>query len=103
MTNTFSPRSMPVSRPVGGNGCVGTSAQEKHTYHPSASREIVTVLGIPSSGRLQRTPIRPILERIRKPLSRSGTESRVVVQASDEALSPPTASHPSLATSWLHH
>src|SRR5712691_1447644 len=35
--NTFSPTSMPVSRPVSGSGSVGTSAHEKETYQPSAS------------------------------------------------------------------
>jgi hypothetical protein len=33
---------------------MGTSAQEKETYQPSASREMVTVLGVPSTGRLHR-------------------------------------------------
>ena len=46
---------MPVSSPVKGTSCTGASAQEKQTYHPSASLEIVTVLGVPSSGRDQRT------------------------------------------------
>ena len=63
------PRSIPVSCPVGGKGCTGTSAQEKQTYQPSASRLIVTVLGVPSRGRDQRTAIRPIFESTRKPLS----------------------------------
>src|SRR5262249_18268927 len=40
---------------------VGTSTQEKHTYQPSASRERVTVLGVPWRGRLQRTASYPIL------------------------------------------
>ena len=53
----------------GGKGCIGTSAQEKQAYQPSASLEIVTVLGVPSIGRDQRTAMRPILERTRKPLS----------------------------------
>ena len=35
---------LPASRPAAGNGCTGTSAQEKRAYQPSASREIVTVL-----------------------------------------------------------
>jgi hypothetical protein len=33
--------------PVKGNGSVGTSAHEMQAYQPSASREIVTVLGVP--------------------------------------------------------
>jgi hypothetical protein len=53
------PKSIPVSCPVDGSGCRGTSAQEKLTYQPSASREIVTVLGVPSSGRDQRSASRP--------------------------------------------
>jgi hypothetical protein len=64
------PRSMPVSWYVGGKGCAGTSAQEKQTYQPSGSRLIVTVLGVPASGRDQRTAIRSILNRARKPFSR---------------------------------
>ena len=32
-----------------GKGCMGTSAQEKQTYQPSASRLIVMVLGAPST------------------------------------------------------
>ena len=63
------PKSMPVSSPVSGKGCTGTSAQEKQTYQPSASLEIVTVFGVPSKGRDQRTAILPILERTRNPLS----------------------------------
>ena len=39
--------SPPVSRPVGGRGCAGTSAHEKQQYHPSASWVIVTVLTVP--------------------------------------------------------
>ncbi len=39
------------------------------TYQPSASLEMVTVLGMPSKGRDQWTVIRPILERTRNPLS----------------------------------
>src|SRR5258708_34206209 len=69
MRNTFSPTSMPVSRPVRGNGWVGTSAHEHETYQPSAALEIVTVLGVPSMGRDQGTATRPNLERARKPLS----------------------------------
>jgi hypothetical protein len=63
------PRSIPVSCPLGGNGCTRASAQEKQTYQPAASREIVSVLGVPSNGRDQRTAMRPILEWTRKPLS----------------------------------
>src|SRR5215475_5531497 len=63
------PRSIPVSWPVGGSGCVGASAHEMATYQPSASLEIVTVLGVPSKGRDQCTPRRPILESTREPLS----------------------------------
>ena len=44
------PRSMPVSCPEGGNGLTEISAHEQLTYQPSASREIVTVLGVPSMG-----------------------------------------------------
>ena len=63
------PRSMPVSRPVGGSGCADTSTQEIATYQPSASLEIVTVLGVPSMGRDQWTAMRPILARTSAPLS----------------------------------
>ncbi len=69
MRKTFRPTSMPVSRPVSGNGRTGTSAQARLAYQPSASREIVTGLGVPSSGRDQRTATRPIFDRTRKPLS----------------------------------
>src|SRR5258708_36467502 len=65
MRNTFKPTSMPVSRRVRGKRWVGTSAQENDTYHPSASFEIVAVLGVPSSGRCSRRGVRPILERLR--------------------------------------
>ena len=58
------PRSMPVSCPVAGSRCIGTSAQEKQTYQPSASRLIVTVLGAPSKGRCHRTPIRPSFDKL---------------------------------------
>src|SRR5262249_52242855 len=63
------PKIDPGLLPVGGSGRIGTPAQEKQAYQPSASRLIVTVLGVPSSGRDQRTVIRPILDRTRKPLS----------------------------------
>jgi hypothetical protein len=43
----------------------GTSAQEQQTSHPSASRETVTVLMLPSTGRDQRTAMRPIFDRTR--------------------------------------
>ena len=65
----FDAQIYPRLLPSVGKGCIGTSAQEKQTYQPSASRLIVTVLGVPSSGRDQRTAIRPILERTRKPFS----------------------------------
>src|SRR5215472_739780 len=70
MSNTFSPTSMPVSRPVSGSGSMGTSAHQKETYHPSAALLIVTVLIVPWIGRDQRAAIRPIFARIREPLSR---------------------------------
>jgi hypothetical protein len=63
------PTSMPVSWPGGGSGRMDISAQEIATYQPSTSLEIVIVLGVPSIGRLHRMPTRPILDRIRKPLS----------------------------------
>src|SRR5262245_29746105 len=69
VANASMPRSIPVSCPMGGKDRTGTSAQEKQTYHPSASRLIVTVLGVPSNGRDQRRAILPILDRTRKPLS----------------------------------
>src|SRR5262249_6769545 len=49
VANDSKPRSMPVSCPVGSNGGISTSAPEKHPYQPSASRPMVTVLGIPCS------------------------------------------------------
>src|SRR5258708_34035498 len=70
MRNTLRPTSIPVSRSVGGNGWVGTSAHEKQTYQPSASLESVTVLMRPSTARDHRTARRPILERTREPFSR---------------------------------
>src|SRR5262245_60704996 len=63
MRNTFNPTSMLVSCPVAGSGAMGTSAQEIHAYQPSASRRIVTVLGVPWSGRCSRRRIRPIFDR----------------------------------------
>ena len=60
---------MPVAFPVAGSDCIGTAAQENETYQPSASRPIVTVLGVPASGRDQRTAPLPILDSTRKPLS----------------------------------
>jgi hypothetical protein len=53
MRNTLSPMSIPLSMPVRGNGAMGTSAQEMPAYQPSASRELVSVLGVrgPSKGR----------------------------------------------------
>jgi hypothetical protein len=75
--NASTPRSLPVSCPVDGRGRTGRSAQERHTYHPSASREITTVLGGPSTGRAKgrakgrdhRTARRPIFDRTSTPLS----------------------------------
>jgi hypothetical protein len=64
------PRSTPVSCPVSGKSCTGLSTYEKQTYQPSASWLIVTVLGVPSTRRLQRTEMRPILDGSSKPLSR---------------------------------
>jgi hypothetical protein len=66
---TSRPRSMPVSLPVGGMGWSGTSAHENTAYQPTASCETVTVLGVPSIGRLHRTASRPILESTRKPFA----------------------------------
>src|SRR5262249_47954458 len=60
---------MPVSWPVGGTGWTGTSAQEQQPYHPSASWLSVTVLLLPTTGRLQRTALRPILDKTRDPFS----------------------------------
>ena len=54
---------MPVSRPLRGSDCGGTSADEKQTYQPSASLETVTVFGVPSGGRDHRTALRPIVLR----------------------------------------
>jgi hypothetical protein len=39
-------------------------------FQPSASLDTVAVLGVPSTGRLPRSAIRPILERTKKLLSR---------------------------------
>jgi hypothetical protein len=71
VANESTPRSIPVSCPVGGRGCRGTSAQEMATYQPSASLEIVivTALGVPSLGRLQGTAIRPLLASTSEPCS----------------------------------
>src|SRR5215472_7228109 len=59
MRKTLRPTSIPVSRPVSGSGWVGTSAQEKHTYQPSASRLSVTVFMVPSMRRDQRAVVQP--------------------------------------------
>src|SRR5215813_13160406 len=72
VANASMPRSSPVSCPLDGRGSVGTSVHEIATYLPSASLEMVTVLGVPSSGRLQWTLMRPILDRTREPLSIGG-------------------------------
>src|SRR5262249_59623815 len=69
LRNTVSPPALPVSCPVRGSGRIGTSAHENPTYQPSACCDSVTVLGVPSSGRLHRTASRPIVERTRKPFS----------------------------------
>jgi hypothetical protein len=69
MRNMRSPTSMPVSRPVGGRGCTGTSAQAMHAYHPSASRLMVTVLGVPCKYRCTRIGMRPSLDRLSTPPS----------------------------------
>jgi hypothetical protein len=63
---------MPVCRPVRGTGAAGTSAHELHTYQPSASRAIVTVLGAcrDAHGGCARW-IRPIVERLRRLPSRT--------------------------------
>ena len=45
------------------NGCTGTSAQEKEACHHPLSRPIVTVLGVPSTGRDQRTRDTPDLRQ----------------------------------------
>src|SRR5262249_53725909 len=66
---TFEPTSIPTSRPVGDTSWVGACAQEQHTDQPCASRETVTVLLVPATGRLQRTAIHPILARAKQPLS----------------------------------
>jgi hypothetical protein len=60
VANASIPRTIALSCPVAGKPCTGTSAQEKQTYHPSASRLIVTVLDIPSNGRDRRSAMRPI-------------------------------------------
>jgi hypothetical protein len=62
---TVNPASMPASLPVGGRGCVATAAREQPAYQPSASRQRVTVLGVPWSGRCNYTGIRPIFARLR--------------------------------------
>ena len=63
MRNILRPTSMPASRPVSGKGRIGTSTHEKHTYQPSASLEMMTVLGVPSMGRDQRIARRPIFDK----------------------------------------
>jgi len=70
MRNTCTPTSMPASRPVSGSGAAGTRAREQETYQPSAARLTVTVLRVPSVGRLHRTARRPILARTKHPFSR---------------------------------
>src|SRR5262249_1422121 len=65
------PRSMPVSCPVGSSGPAGTSAQEQQADQPATSRLIVTDLGAPSLRRDQRTATRPIVASARTPSSRA--------------------------------
>src|SRR5262249_9582609 len=69
MRTPLRPTAPPVSRPVGGSGGRGTSAQEQPTYQPSAS--LLTLAGgtVPIRGRDQRTAIRPLLDRPKKPVS----------------------------------
>src|SRR5215831_15050753 len=56
--------------PTDGNkGCAGTSALETHACQPSASRLMVTVFGVPPSGRCSRRGRRPFLERLGTPPS----------------------------------
>jgi hypothetical protein len=55
----------PASCPVGAKGRIGASAQETQTYRPSASPDTVTVFGVPSNERDQRTAIRPIFDGTR--------------------------------------
>jgi hypothetical protein len=50
VANDSMPRSLPVSCPVGGKGCMSASAQENHPYCPSASWLIVTIVGVPCKG-----------------------------------------------------
>jgi hypothetical protein len=52
-------RRLPVGCPVRAKGVLGTSAHAMATYHPAASRLMVTVLGVPAGGRDQRTATRP--------------------------------------------
>jgi hypothetical protein len=51
-------------------GCIGAAAHEQATDQPSAALDMVTVLGVPVSGRLQRTATRPTVLRMRNPWSR---------------------------------
>jgi hypothetical protein len=71
VANVSIPRSMPVTCQVVGKRRAGTSAQEMQVYHSSASRLSVTVFGVPSIGRDQRTAMRPSLERARNLLSKA--------------------------------
>jgi len=45
-------------------GCIGAAAHEQATDQPSAALDMVTVLGVPVSGRLQRTATRPTVLRM---------------------------------------
>src|SRR5260370_11716709 len=67
------PRRVPGER-QGSARHLGTSAPRRRrsprsAHHPAGALERVTVLGVPSKGRDQRTATRPILERTRQPLS----------------------------------
>jgi hypothetical protein len=56
------PTSMPIACPVGGSGVGSAHSHEKQTYRlPVLLREIVAVLGVPSSGRCSTTLTRPTL------------------------------------------
>jgi hypothetical protein len=82
MSKPVSPTSMPVSQPLSGSGCVGTSAHEPPTDHPAAARATVTVVMVACSGRDQRTALRPLVDSTSAPCSsRAPLPSSVSVQA----------------------
>ena len=61
--------------------------RSRHTSHPLLG-EMVTVLGVPSSGRLQRTATRPILDEHQKAVIQPRAVAKLLVGETVEAVRP---------------